>query len=209
MRKISQRKSQGMTAGAAALGKGPKPVSGTTYLFGKFFGGLLAAAPMMLAYLVGMLLIAIWAAKIAPFSAQANATGLAVFLLPNLFIAGGILLAFTSLTRSRLAMWLGIVLLIGWLLSQLSLLRGLHARSVREGSMYGDLREAGQASATRIAFAACAPLSTSDRRPIPYMRTVCSRMAWSPGSVSSHTRSAPRSTRMSARILPLWLSRAA
>jgi hypothetical protein len=50
------------------------------------------------------------------------------------------------------------------------MLDGLRLRSTREGRFYTGLKRAGEAPAVRAAFAACAPLSTSDHRPIPYIR---------------------------------------
>jgi hypothetical protein len=54
--------------------------------------------------------------------------------------------------------------------SNLSMLEGLHTRSVREGAFYRDLRRVGLAPRVRAAFARCAPLTASDHRPIPYVR---------------------------------------
>jgi hypothetical protein len=93
--------------------------------------------------------------------------------------------------RERRA-WLAVgiftaLLSVAFLPSQLSLLRGLHTRSVREGAMYRDLRAAGQATTTRAAFAACAPMSTSDRRPIPYMRWWVDGNAGSVGTIEHHS----------------------
>jgi hypothetical protein len=53
--------------------------------------------------------------------------------------------------------------------------------------MYRDLRAAGQADATRAAFAACAPLSASDRRPIPYVRWWVDGNAGSVGTTEHHS----------------------
>jgi len=51
-----------------------------------------------------------------------------------------------------------------------TLLRGLHTRVVREGAFYRTLRDVAQAPPVRAAFAACAPLSAPDHRPVPYLR---------------------------------------
>jgi hypothetical protein len=51
-----------------------------------------------------------------------------------------------------------------------SLLRGLHTRVVREGAFYRTMRAAAQAPRVRDAFSLCAPLSVADHRPVPYLR---------------------------------------
>jgi hypothetical protein len=51
-----------------------------------------------------------------------------------------------------------------------TMLRGLHTRVVREGAFYRSLRGVAQSPRVRSAFAACAPLSTADHRPVPYLR---------------------------------------
>ena len=51
-----------------------------------------------------------------------------------------------------------------------SLLRGLHTRVVREGAFYRSLHAATRAPRVRAAFKLCAPLSTADHRPVPYLR---------------------------------------
>ena len=73
---------------------------------------------------------------------------------------------------------------IGWMLAALAclglfayfapknatMLDGLRLRSTREGRFYEGLRRTGESRTVRAAFAACAPLSASDHRPIPYIR---------------------------------------
>jgi hypothetical protein len=59
---------------------------------------------------------------------------------------------------------------LAFLPSNLSMLDKLRDRSEREGAFYQDLREAGQSPRVRAAFARCGPLTTSDHRPIPYIR---------------------------------------
>ena len=51
-----------------------------------------------------------------------------------------------------------------------SLLRGLHTRVVREGAFYRSMRAAAEAPRVRAVFASCAPLSVADHRPVPYLR---------------------------------------
>ena len=41
---------------------------------------------------------------------------------------------------------------------------------MREGAFYRSLRAAAEAPRVRAAFAACAPLSAADHRPVPYLR---------------------------------------
>src|SRR3954452_8889301 len=59
---------------------------------------------------------------------------------------------------------------LAFLPSNLSMLDTLRQRSEREGAFYQDLRRVGESPRVRTAFARCAPLSTSDHRPIPYIR---------------------------------------
>jgi hypothetical protein len=53
---------------------------------------------------------------------------------------------------------------------QATMLASLEDRLDRSGQFYGDLRDAAQAPPVRAAFAACAPLSVADHRPLPYVR---------------------------------------
>ena len=50
------------------------------------------------------------------------------------------------------------------------MLGGLERRIELDGALYADLRTAARAPAVKRAFAACAPLSAADHRPIPYVR---------------------------------------
>src|SRR4051812_26916250 len=59
---------------------------------------------------------------------------------------------------------------VAFLPSNVSMLDALRQRSEREGAFYQDLRRVGESPRVRAAFARCAPLSTSDHRPIPYIR---------------------------------------
>jgi hypothetical protein len=80
------------------------------------------------------------------------------------------------LPRGRERNWwiAGAVITVGvflaFLPTNLTMLDGLRLRSTREGGFYRDLRSVGEAPRVRAAFASCAPLSTSDHRPIPYIR---------------------------------------
>lgn len=76
--------------------------------------------------------------------------------------------------RARRA-WMGIgalslALSLAWLPWHVGMLRSLDHRIHRDAHLYADLRRAAQAPTVRRAFATCAPLSTSDHRPIPYFR---------------------------------------
>ena len=51
-----------------------------------------------------------------------------------------------------------------------TMLRGLRTRVVREGAFYRSLRATTESPRVRAAFVACAPLSTADHRPVPYLR---------------------------------------
>ena len=50
------------------------------------------------------------------------------------------------------------------------MLEGLDRRFELDGRLYADLRDVGDAPAVRAAFGRCAPLSTAEHRPIPYIR---------------------------------------
>lgn len=49
-------------------------------------------------------------------------------------------------------------------------LAGVERRLDRDGAMYAHLQAAAEAPAVRAAFAACAPLSAGDHRPVPFVR---------------------------------------
>src|SRR5206468_3541198 len=70
-----------------------------------------------------------------------------------------------------------------------TLLRGLHTRVVREGAFYRTMHALTRAPRVRAAFAACAPLSVADHRPVPYLRYW---LHGDPGSVTTvEKRTAP------------------
>jgi hypothetical protein len=71
---------------------------------------------------------------------------------------------------------------VAFLPQNVTMLDGLRLRSEREGGFYRDLRAAGESPRVRAAFARCAPLSTSDHRPIPYVRYW---LGGDPGSVGT------------------------
>jgi hypothetical protein len=63
-----------------------------------------------------------------------------------------------------------------------TLLRGLHTRVVREGAYYRSLRAVARSDRVRATFSACAPLSVADHRPVPYLRYW---LRGDPGSVTT------------------------
>ena len=85
-------------------------------------------------------------------------------------------------------------------------LSGLERRIELDGALYAELREAARAPEVRRAFAACAPLSAADHRPIPYVRDW---LDGDPGSVGTVEGGAsplgrlllvPRDVRMAKRF---------
>jgi hypothetical protein len=77
-------------------------------------------------------------------------------------------------TRER-TWWTGIaafcaIVFCVFIPKNVTLLRGLHTRIEREGAFYRTLRATAGAPRVRAAFAACAPLSAPDHRPVPYLR---------------------------------------
>jgi len=61
-------------------------------------------------------------------------------------------------------------------------LRGVDQRLRLDGTMYRDLQRTAEAPAVRAAFARCAPLTTGDHRPIPFIRYW---LGGEPGSVGT------------------------
>jgi len=62
------------------------------------------------------------------------------------------------------------LLSIAYLPWHVSMLSDLEDRFDRDGRLYAQLEDAATAPAVRAAFERCAPLSTADHRPIPYVR---------------------------------------
>jgi hypothetical protein len=87
-----------------------------------------------------------------------------------------------------------------------SMLDGLRLRSSREGRFYAGLRSVGESPRVRSAFAACGPLSTSDHRPIPYVRWWLDGDPGSVGTVENGSSPlgrlllVPRRTRLTRRF---------
>jgi hypothetical protein len=71
---------------------------------------------------------------------------------------------------------------VAFLPRNVTLLRGLHTRVVREGAYYRTMHQLTQAPRVRQVFAACAPLSVADHRPVPYLRYW---LKGAPGSVTT------------------------
>jgi hypothetical protein len=73
-------------------------------------------------------------------------------------------------TRWTWAAGFCVVLFAIFVPKNVSLLRGLHTRVVREGAFYRSMRAAAESGRVRAAFSQCAPLSVADHRPVPYLR---------------------------------------
>jgi hypothetical protein len=74
---------------------------------------------------------------------------------------------------------------LAFLPSNVTRLQNLRQRSTLQGRFYGDLRRLGESPNVRRAFAACAPLSVSDHKPVPFIRYW---LDGDPGSVQSIER---------------------
>jgi hypothetical protein len=92
------------------------------------------------------------------------------------------------LPRSRERSWwialgtLCVLVFAVFLPRNVTLLRGLHTRVVREGAYYRTMHAITRSPQVRRAFARCAPLSVADHRPVPYLRYW---LHGAPGSVST------------------------
>jgi hypothetical protein len=62
------------------------------------------------------------------------------------------------------------LLSVAFLPRHATLLQGLDLRFERDGALYAGLYDAARAPRVERAFAACAPLSAADHRPVPYLR---------------------------------------
>jgi hypothetical protein len=80
------------------------------------------------------------------------------------------------LPRSRERNWwialaaLCALVFLAFVPKNVTLLHGLRTRVVREGAFYRTMRAITKAPRVKRAFAACAPLSVADHRPVPYLR---------------------------------------
>jgi hypothetical protein len=153
------------------------------YRFRQVLLPLVAAAVLTAVFMLGTLF------GLPLIGRYVRAPSVLIAILYGLAVFGWMLIPRERGRERRIWMGVGIfaaLLSVAFLPSQLTLLKGLHTRSVREGAMYRDLRAVGQAKTARSAFAACAPLSTSDRRPIPYIRWWIDGNARSVGTVEHH-----------------------
>jgi hypothetical protein len=92
-------------------------------------------------------------------------------LFYGLAVCGFVMLApGKSRDRWRIAGLVALGLSVAFLPWHAGMLRDLHRRSHRDGALYADLKAVAQAPRVKAAFKACAPLSTADHRPIPYLR---------------------------------------
>ena len=89
------------------------PVKKRDYLFGRFSGGLVAAAAIMLAVAIGIFVGTFmpWIdpARLGPTSAAPYLWSLAVIVLPNLFFIGALLFCLAVATRSMLMTYIGVI----------------------------------------------------------------------------------------------------
>jgi len=147
----------------------------------------------------GLLLVAVVVAMLAVFAigplfglpligryVRTPAILLAIFYGAAVF--GWQLLPKDSLARRR---WLAIgafalLLSIVFIPKQVSMLRDLDRRFSADSHLYADLRTAAEAPVVKAAFAACAPLSTADHRPIPYFRFWARGAPGTVGTVRGH-----------------------
>jgi MFS family permease len=89
----------------------------------------------------------------------------------GLAVAGWMLLP-----RSRERSWwialaaLCALVFIAFIPRNVTLLRGLHTRVVREGAYYRTMHAITTSPRVKRAFSTCAPLSVADHRPVPYLR---------------------------------------
>jgi hypothetical protein len=100
-------------------------------------------------------------------------------------------------TRER-RIWIGLAAVaaiasLAWLPSQVDMLRAIHTRSVREGALYSDLRALAEAPAVRSAVDRCGPITTTDHRPVPYLRWW---LDGDPGSVRTTENHAARRSQL-------------
>jgi hypothetical protein len=167
----------------------------------------------------GMLIVSVVVAMLAVFAVgplfglpligryvRTPAILLALFYGAAVF--GWQLLPKDSVARKR---WMAVgafalLLSLLFLPKQATMLRSMDERFARDGALYADLRATAQAPAVRRAFAACAPLSTADHRPIPYLRYWIGGDPGSVGTVRGHASPlgelflAPRKTHFAKRF---------
>jgi hypothetical protein len=93
-------------------------------------------------------------------------------LFYGLAVAGWLLLPKDGPSRRRwqVAALAAVALSAGYLPWHARELSRIENRIDRVGPMYADLQRAGEAAPVRAAFAACAPLTAGDHRPVPFIR---------------------------------------
>jgi mannose/fructose/N-acetylgalactosamine-specific phosphotransferase system component IIC len=98
---------------------------------------------------------------------------------PSVLLAlffGLALVGWTTLPKTRertgwlLAALATAALFIAFLPSNVDQLHALHTRSAREGGFWRGIEDAGGAKPVRAAFERCGAITTTDNRPIPYLR---------------------------------------
>ncbi|MDX6655601.1 MAG: hypothetical protein QOH62_394 [Solirubrobacteraceae bacterium] len=104
-------------------------------------------------------------------------------LFYGLAVAGWMLLP-EGRARRR---WMGVgalalLLSLAFVPKHLTLEQGLHKRIALDSAFYTSMRQVAQAPVVRQAFAACAPMSVADHRPLPYLRYW---LNGAPGSVTT------------------------
>ena len=100
-----------------------KPLKKYGYLLGRFWGAVVVAVVPLLGVSLGMILAryAWWADadRFGPISWAGHFWGIAVFAIPNVIIIATAVFAIAVLTRSTIASFVGvIVILVGWGISQ-------------------------------------------------------------------------------------------
>jgi len=181
------------TADLAAAVDRRRSVSDVPYWSLKYFGYTLRE-PLVLGIPIGLAFAWRWRRREAALPVAVAAAMTLVFAIGPIFglpliaryirtpavlltlFFGVALFGWTWLERGRertawmAAAFVTLGVFLAFLPSNLSMLDGLRQRSEREGAFYQDLRRVGESPRVRTAFARCAPLSTSDHRPIPYIR---------------------------------------
>ena len=91
-----------------------KPINKFAFLMGRFWGSVLAAVIPMLGISLGIIMAKIWADPdyMGPISWGAHLWGILVFAIPNTIFIGAIVFAIAVWTRSTMASFIGIILLI-------------------------------------------------------------------------------------------------